>query len=380
MSSPFYLIQSIMKQFVIVADDKIPGLPTLLAPFEQVTFLPTKDFSSSAIKDANVLFVRTPIKCNPALLEGNKVEYIGTASIGFDHIDRSYCAAHDIVWNNAPGCNKGSVLSYFLATLSILARKMKKDLSEFTVGVVGVGNIGKHIAKACSDLGMKVLLNDPPRQEAEGDQGFVSLEEIAKECDLVTFHTPLTKDGDHPSYHVADHRFFSALEKKPIIMNAARGGVLDEEALLEAFKNGKIGGMIIDCWENEPLINEELLDIADIATPHIAGFSRDGKFNGTKMTVAAFARYFGLNVDTSLITPPVPKHPVIDVNQIDGDILTGIILKTYPVEEESEALKAASSDFVKQRDHYPLRRDFCGYTVINAPADIEVLIRKLGFN
>lgn len=369
-----------MKQFVIVADDKIPGLPTLLAPFEQVTFLPTKDFSSSAIKDANVLFVRTPIKCNPALLEGNKVEYIGTASIGFDHIDRSYCAAQDIVWNNAPGCNKGSVLSYFLATLSILARKMKKDLSEFTVGVVGVGNIGKHIAKACSDLGMKVLLNDPPRQEAEGDQEFVSLEEIAKECDLITFHTPLTKDGDHPSYHVADHRFFSALEKKPIIINAARGGVLDEEALLEAFNNDKIGGMIIDCWENEPLINEELLDIADIATPHIAGFSRDGKFNGTKMTVAAFARHFGLDVDTSLITPPSPKHPIIDVNQIDGDILTGIILKTYPVEEESEALKAASADFVKQRDHYPLRRDFCGYTVINAPADIEILIRRLGFN
>lgn len=367
-----------MKTFKIVADDKIPGLPVLLEPFEDVTFLPTKDFSHETIKGANVLFVRTPIKCNPVLLEGNRVEYIGTASIGFDHIDLSYCKEHDIAWSNAPGCNKGSVLSYVLAAISSVASLEHPE--DYTIGVVGVGNIGSHIAESCRALGMKVLLNDPIREENEGSEQFVSLKEIAEKCNIITFHTPLTRTGKYPSFHLANEAFFSYIGgKKPIIINAARGGVINEESLLQAHSEGKIGGMIIDCWEHEPNINHELLNTANIATPHIAGFSRDGKFNGTRMTVAAFARHFGIEVDVTRITPPAPEHPVIDAAKFSGDLLAQIILATYPIAKETEALKAHPQDFVRQRDHYPLRRDFCGYTVINAPESLKKELTTLGF-
>lgn len=367
-----------MKTFKIVADDKIPGLPVLLEPFEDVTFLPTKDFSNETIRGANVLFVRTPIKCNASLLQNNPVAYIGTASIGFDHIDLSYCKEHAITWSNAPGCNKGSVLSYVLAAIaSVMPLANPQD---YTIGVVGVGNIGSHIAESCRALGMKVLLNDPVREEKEGSEQFVSLKEIAGKCDIITFHTPLTRTGKHPSFHLANEAFFSYIGgKKPVIINAARGGVINEEALLQAYSEGRIGSMIIDCWEHEPDLNRELLKLASVATPHIAGFSRDGKFNGTRMTVAAFARHFGIQVDVTRITPPAPEHPIIDAAKYSGDILAQIILATYPISGETEALKAHPQDFVRQRDHYPLRRDFCGYTVINAPDSLKKELTALGF-
>lgn len=366
-----------MKTFKIVADDKIPGLPVLLEPFSNVTFLPTKEFSNETIKDANVLFVRTPIKCNAQLLDGNKIEYIGTASIGFDHIDQSYCKEHHIKWSNAPGCNKGSVLSYVLAAIATVSPD--KDLSDYRIGVVGVGNIGSYVAESCRALGMKVYLNDPVREEKEGKGEFVSLREIAEKCDIITFHTPLTRTGKYPSYHLANEAFFSYVERKPVIINAARGGVINEEALLKANSEGRIGAMIIDCWENEPQINRELLRQAQITTPHIAGFSRDGKFNGTRMTVAAFARHFGIEVDVTRITPPAPEHPVIDARDIKGKAIQGAILHTYPIIKETEALKEHPDDFVKQRDHYPLRRDFCGYSVIHAPLECKEQLKAIGF-
>lgn len=366
-----------MKTFKIVADDKIPGLPVLLEPFADVTFLPTKAFSRESVKGANVLFVRTPIKCNAHLLEGNPVEYIGTASIGFDHIDQTYCNKHHIAWNNAPGCNKGSVLSYVLAAISAL--DPEKDFSDYTIGVVGVGNIGAYVAESCRALGMTVLLNDPVREEKEGKGEFVSLREIGEKCDIITFHTPLTRTGKYPSFHLAGEAFFSYVERRPVIINAARGGVINEEALLKASSEGRIGGIIIDCWEDEPLLNHELLRKAQIATPHIAGFSRDGKFNGTRMTVAAFARHFGIEVDITRITPPPPEHPLIDAKDFTGNIVAKVILQTYPIGKETEALKNSPDDFVKQRDHYPLRRDFCGYSVINVPSDCADQLKAIGF-
>ncbi|MGL5318506.1 MAG: 4-phosphoerythronate dehydrogenase [Bacteroidales bacterium] len=367
-----------MKTFRIVADDKIPGLPVLLEPFSDVTFLPTKKFSNEAIKGANVLFVRTPVKCNEKLLAGNSVEYIGTASIGFDHIDQTYCKNHNIAWSNAPGCNKGSVLSYVLAAISTI--KPDVNFSDLTIGVVGVGTIGGYVASSCQALGMKVMLNDPIREENEGKGEFVTLREIGEKCDIITFHTPLSKSGKYPSFHLANEEFFAHVKKKPIVINAARGGVVHEEALLKANRQGLIGGMVIDCWENEPNINRELLKLAHVATPHIGGFSRDGKFNGTRMTVASFARHFGIDVDVSLITPPAPEHPVIDASALDGNVICGAVLYTYPIHNETEALKAAPQDFVKQRDHYPLRRDFCGYTIVNTPFAYAEQLKAIGFN
>lgn len=364
----------------IVGDDKIPGLATLLAPFAHVRLLPTKSFSADTIGDANVLFVRTPIRCNAQLLENSPVSYIGTASIGYDHIDRTYCTEKGIVWSNAPGCNKGSVLSYLLAAVSTIALMQGRSLSSYTIGIVGVGNVGREIERACRAIGMRVLLNDPPRQEHESSGAYVSLSEIASQCDVITFHTPLTRKGKHPSYHLADASFFNQLERKPIIINAARGGVVDESALIDAFDNGKIEALAIDCWEGEPHANPDVMQRCALATPHIAGFSRDGKFNGTRMSVDAMAKHFGLTIDTSLISPPPPANPLIDCIAFQRDILCEAILHTYPIEQESRQLKELPDKFVAQRDHYPLRRDFRGYTLLNAPRELYEVFTQLGFN
>jgi len=367
------------ENIVIVADDKIPGLEILLSPFTNVKFIPTGDFSRDSIADANVLFVRTPVVCNSKLLEGSEVKYIGTASIGFDHIDRAYCAEHGIEWRNAPGCNKGSVLSYILASLSLIALEREVRLSDLCIGIVGVGNIGGEIQRACKAIGMRVLLNDPPRAEREGSEAFVSLDEIAEQCDIITFHTPMKREGDHPTFHLASQEFFSKLAKSPVIINAARGGIIDEEAMVSAYDRGLVSDMIIDCWENEPHINRELLSRVRVATPHIAGFSRDGKFNGTRMSVESMARFFNIDVDSNILKLPEPTNPHIDCTRFAKDVLCESVLATYDIEQESQDLKVSPEGFLRMRNGYPLRRDFCAYDIKNSPSRLVDLFGELGF-
>ncbi|MGL4993284.1 MAG: 4-phosphoerythronate dehydrogenase [Bacteroidales bacterium] len=363
----------------IVADDKIPGLDILLAPFSNVRFIATGDFSRESITNANVLFVRTPVLCNSQLLEGSSVKYIGTASIGFDHIDRAYCAEQGIEWRNAPGCNKGSVLSYILASLSLIAIERSVALTDLCIGIVGVGNIGREIERACRAIGMRVLLNDPPRADKEGGDSFVSLDKIAKECDIITFHTPLSRQGNYPTYHLAGDDFFSKLAKSPIVINAARGGIIDESAMIRAYNRGLVSDMVIDCWEGEPNINRDLLNSVRVATPHIAGFSRDGKFNGTRMSVESMARFFDIEVDTTLLKLPEPTNPWVDCTQLHGDTLCEAVLATYDIDKESIDLKASPESFLRMRNGYPLRRDFCAYNIKNAPSRLVNLFDALGF-
>ena len=347
---------------VIVIDDKIPFIRGILEPYADVRYLAPSDIDRTAVHDADVLIVRTRTRCNADLLDGSRCRFIGTATIGYDHIDADYCRRQGIEWLNAPGCNAASVAQYITASLLRHAARRGIDLSSQSIGIVGVGHVGRQVETHCRRLGMQVLLNDPPRAEKEGNENFVALDEIADRCDYITFHTPLTREGNHPTYHLADSAFFAGLQRRPVIINAARGGVVDEQCLLDAYRNGTVSDMIIDCWEGEPHIAAELLQKAFIATPHIAGYSADGKANATRAMVAAVATRLGVAIDLSAIVPPAPARPLITLTGEDDDTARAV-WATYDPMTDSAALKSRPDTFEQLRGNYPLRREFGAYTL-----------------
>ncbi|MDR0823913.1 MAG: 4-phosphoerythronate dehydrogenase PdxB [Prevotella sp.] len=366
----------------IIADKNIPYLKGIAEQYGNVTYLDGADFSHEAIKNADTLIVRTVTRFDEAILKGTNVRLICSATIGYDHIDTAYCDAHGIVWKNAPGSNSSSVRQYIVSALITIARKNGFDLNGKTIGIVGVGNVGKKVGEACEMLGMKALLNDPPRQAAEGDDSFVRLEQIMDEADIITFHTPLTKEGEYKTYHLADHAFFSALKKKPIIINSARGGIVDTAAIKKALKENLIAGAVVDCWENEPLIDLEYMNLADIATPHIAGYSADGKANATRMSLASIADFYGLSKEPiSQIKVPVPANPVIDLNDFSksANPVYDVLLQTYNPMGDFSRLKATPSDFKQLRNRYPSRREYSAYTVKNVSGSDLELLNNWGF-
>ncbi|MEG1585338.1 MAG: 4-phosphoerythronate dehydrogenase PdxB [Bacteroidales bacterium] len=368
-----------MKKMKIVADSKIPYLRGVLEPFAEMVYLSPEEIDADAVRDADALIIRTRTACNAELLTGSNVKMIATATIGFDHIDREYCKAKGIVWKNAPGCNATSVAQYILSSLSLLAIEKREALAGKTIGIVGVGNVGKSVEKECRILGMKILRCDPPRAQAEGEAGFVSLETIAREADFITFHTPLTREGSYPTFHMADDSFFSRLRKKPVVFNTSRGEVIEENSLKNAAEKGMISEMIIDCWEHEPSIDRELMAMSYLSTPHIAGYSADGKSNATRMAVENIAGFFGFTPDLSTITPPEPMSAEIDASLYPNQALMHILLNTYDPREDTARLENSPETFEKQRGSYPLRREYRAFTVKNAQTtDIEQL-GKLGF-
>ena len=314
----------------IVADNTVPFLKGIAEPFAEVVYLDARAFTPEAVCDADALIVRSIDKCTRELLEGSRVRLITTATIGFDHIDTRYCEEAGITWRNAPGCNAASVAQYVLVSLIAIALRRGESLAGKTIGIVGVGHVGSIVARYAEAWGMRVLLNDPPRAAVEGDGAFVPLETIEKEADIVTLHVPLTREGQYATYHLADADFFGRLRRKPWFVNSCRGAVHDTEALKEAKAKGLVSELIIDCWENEPRIDRELMSQVSIATPHIAGFSADGKANGTRACVENIARFFHLRVERiDRILPPAPLNPVIDLNQLEGDRVAGAILRTF---------------------------------------------------
>jgi erythronate-4-phosphate dehydrogenase len=317
---------------------------------------------------------------NEEMLAGSRVKLICSATIGFDHIDTAYCDAQGIAWRTAPGCNASSVEQYVTASLLYLARKYRFQLNEKMIGIVGVGNVGSKVAVACEKLGMRVLLNDPPREELEGSAAFTPIETIQREADIITFHTPLTRDGKHKTYHLADSEFLSATARQPFIINAARGGVVDNRALIHALRDGNVSGAIIDCWENEPNIDLELLKLVDIATPHIAGYSADGKWNATKMSLEQLSDFFQLDVAPRYQEIPAPTKPLVSLHNVEpSQQLEKAVWHTYNPALETEALKAVPGDFYHFRSHYPLRREYPAHRVTGCDKLVAPLLTNLGF-
>lgn len=321
----------------VVIDHKIPFIQDAIAQIaDEVLYLPGDAFTPEAVKDADALIVRTRTRCNRELLEGSSVKFIATATIGFDHIDTAYCQEAGITWTNCPGCNAGSVEQYIRSVLLFLAERKGLDLQQATLGVVGVGHVGSRVVRMAESLGMRVLKNDPPRAD-QGEEGFVDLATIARECDVITFHTPLNRSGRYCTFHLADEDFFFSLQRCPFFINSSRGEVMDTAALLAARAAGKIKEALIDTWEHEPHISRELLSVAAIATPHIAGYSADGKANATRMSLEALCRFFGIEADFEVLPPEGPHD--------------------YDPTRDSDWLKATPEKFEWFRGNYPVRRE-----------------------
>ncbi len=351
----------------IVIDDKIPYIKGALEPFAEVVYLPGNKTTTEVVKDADALITRTRTNCSQKILEGSSVKFIATATIGFDHIDTEYCKNVGIEWTNSPGCNAESVNQYISSALFSYSMRKRFDLKDKTIGIVGVGQVGSRIAKTCQILGMKVILNDPPRERIEGSEKFVSLKTIQEEADIITFHVPLNMDGEDATYHLVNEYFLQNLKRNPLIVNSCRGEVFDSEAVYNAKEAGNISGFIIDCWENEPNLNLGLLKQSEYGTPHIAGYSKDGKANGTKMSVQAVSRFFNLGIDNwepTEVELPENTEIEIDGNQRrEYSVLAEAILSTYDIETDDEALKKEPHLFEQLRGDYPVRREFNSYTI-----------------
>jgi erythronate-4-phosphate dehydrogenase len=365
----------------IIADKNIPYLRGIAEYFGDVRYIAGADFTKENVKEADILIVRTVARLDESVLSETNIKLICSATIGYDHIDTAYCDAHGIAWRNAPGCNSGSVQQYIVSSLLLLAMQKGFTLKDKTIGIVGVGNVGKKVARACEILGMKVLLNDPPRQDMEGGSEFVDLETIKKEADIITFHTPLFKEGKYKTYHLADKDFFSSLGKDPIIINSARGGIIDTRAIKYAISNSLISGAVIDCWENEPDIDLEYMNMVDIATPHIAGYSADGKANASRMSLNSIAELY--NMDASpigLIKVPEPENPIIYMDKYDSNRIVRAILETYNPIGDFRRLRDTPGRFKDLRNEYPLRREYPAYTIKNALPEEVITLQSLGFN
>lgn len=371
----------------IVCDNKIPFLEGALEPYAEVVYLPGNKTTADVLKDADALVTRTRTICNESLLKGSKVKMIATATIGFDHIDTEWCESNGIEWTNSPGCNSSSVEQYIGSLLVTMANEMGFRLSDKTIGIIGVGNVGSKIAKIAKILGLKVVLNDPPRARKEGGSDFVSLDELITKSDIITCHVPLQRDGEDATYHLFDANRLKSLKKDQIIINSSRGEVIDNKALKDALKNGKIKAASLDVWENEPNIDSELLDLLFTATPHIAGYSLDGKANGTTMSVQAIGRKFGLPCKEWIVKEiPSPLQTLsftIDTNGKDeAEILSEAILHTYHISEDDARLRNDISTFEQQRASYPIRREFTAFTITmkGTSSVLKDKLLSLGFN
>jgi erythronate-4-phosphate dehydrogenase len=369
----------------IIIDNKIPYIEGALEPFAEVVYLPGSETTATIVRDADALITRTRTRCSAEILQGSKVRYIATATIGFDHIDVDYCKQNEIRWSNAPGCNAESVNQYIAAALFSYSQRNEYALKGKTIGIVGVGQVGSRVAKTCEILGMNVLLNDPPRERLEGSSQFVSLKTIQRESDIITFHVPLNMEGVDRTYHMADAAFVRGLAKQPIMINTCRGEVFDTSAVKNAIGTASIAGAIIDCWENEPGVDPGLMEQADFVTPHIAGYSRDGKANGTTTSVRALSRFFGLGIDQwKPRGVEGPENPVIELDgagRSDHEVIARAVLATYKITEDDRTLKADPSLFEQLRGDYPVRREFDYWSVkaVNTKENVLDKLQKLGF-
>lgn len=331
----------------IVVDRNIPFIEKPLSEIGRVVMLPGAEITPAVMADADILITRTRTRCDASLLDGSKCRFIGTATIGTDHIDLDYCRRRGITVANAPGCNAPAVAQWVLAAIQSHMPE-GRDFSDLTLGVIGAGHVGSIVIRWARGLGMRVLVNDPPLQECEPEAyTYSTLADIARECDVITVHTPLTRTGSHPTHHPINKEFVSSLRRTPLLLNAARGAVTDTAALLDGLDKGLIGAVGIDCWEGEPDMNPQLLARAFAATPHIAGYSRQGKIRATQMVLDSLSRHLNLTSPLQADAPAIAPVPdTITPAQIAYDILA-----------DTAALRATPTLFESLRNNYNLREE-----------------------
>ena len=377
----------------IVCDKNMPYAPEAFSTLGDVLLKDGRHITPDDVRDAEALFTRSTTKVNAHLLDGSAVRFYGSGVIGTDHIDIPYLDARAIAWAAAPGCNAESVANYVTAALLWLGGKHGFTLAGKTLGVVGVGNVGQRVCRHAEGLGLRVLANDPPRQRDPDDAEaahFVSLERLLAESDIVTCHVPLTRDGPDATFHLFDAARFALMKPGAVFINAARGAVADTDALLPALDT-RIAHAVIDCWEGEPAYRPDLLARADLATPHIAGHSYEGKVNGTAIVYRKACAFFGhpAAYPFALPPPPVPLCRIDAAGRTDEDALREAVLRVYDIAADSERLKAScvadaaarAAAFDAQRSRYPMRREFASTRVeaANAAEALKKKFARLGF-
>lgn len=328
----------------IAADRAVPFLEGILEPYARMTYLPGREFAPDAVRDADALIVRTRTRCDERLLGGSRVRLIATATIGFDHIDLDYCRRAGIEVVTAAGCNARGVLQWAGAVLAYLSRRQGWKPRDMRLGIVGVGHVGSLVREYAEAWGFSVLCCDPPREERE-HLGFLPLEEVARQSDLLTFHTPL----DATTRHMAGARLLDLLPEGAVVLNSSRGEVVDTAALP---RSGH--GWVLDVWENEPHLDATLLRDALLATPHIAGYTLQGKANATAAVVGAVARRFHLPLEGWYPEGVAPSRPL----PIAWEELCARIGTYFDIEAQSRRLKEAPELFERMRDGYAYRQEF----------------------
>ncbi len=346
------------------------------------------------VRDADLLATRSTSPITRDLLEGSRVQFYGTATIGTDHIDIPYLETAGIPWTAAPGCNANSVSEYVTAALLHLAGRHGFTLAGKTLGVVGVGNVGRRVVAKARALGMRVLANDPPRQRAPADtdaRHFVDLEALLAESDVVSFHVPLNREGPDCTIGLADAERLAQLKPGAILINAARGPVVEGDALIDALNNDTVRHAVLDTWEGEPDFRPDLMARVDLGTPHIAGHSYEGKVNGTVMVYRAACAHLGVAPDWSpeLPEPPVPRIELDAAGVPAEEILRRLVLRVYPISDDDARLRSVAElpeperreAFDRQRKQYPMRREFPSSSVVLHDADpaLRQQVAELGF-
>lgn len=328
----------------VIIDRAIPFLQGVLEPFAEVVYLDGKAFSNEAVREADALIIRTRTKCDQVLLEGSKVQFIATATIGFDHIDLDYCKAHNVVVATSAGCNARGVLQWVSAALALLAKRENFRPEERTLGIVGIGNVGRLIKAYAEAWGFRVICSDPPRQERE-QLDFVSLEEVLQQADIVTLHTPLNSTTNH----LINSENISLLHSGATLINSSRG----ECVATEATKRDNLV-YITDVWENEPEIDREYLAKSVVATPHIAGYSAQGKANASAMAVQALAHHF----DLPLKEWRPNEVAAIEPREISWEEMCSTIANYCDLAAESDTLRQAPQQFENLRNNYLYREEY----------------------
>ncbi|MEN0581204.1 4-phosphoerythronate dehydrogenase PdxB [Phytobacter palmae] len=369
----------------ILVDENMPYAGDLFRRLGEVKAVPGRPIPAAELADADALMVRSVTKVNEALLSGTPIKFVGTATAGTDHVDEQWLQQAGIGFSAAPGCNAIAVVEYVFSSLMLLAERDGFDLRDRTVGIVGVGNVGSRLQVRLEAWGVKTLLCDPPRADRGDDGEFLPLEDLVRDADVLTFHTPLFKDGPYKSWHLADEEVISRLKPGTILINACRGPVVDNAALLRRLEAGQPLSVILDVWEPEPDLDVALLEKVDIGTAHIAGYTLEGKARGTTQVFEAFSDFIGKRQQVALDTLlPAPEFGRITLHgPLDQSILKRLIHLVYDVRRDDALLRKVAGipgEFDKLRKNYLERREWSSLYVQCDDDQAATLLQKLGFN
>lgn len=369
----------------ILVDENMPYARELFSRLGEVTAVPGRPIPVEALTDADALMVRSVTKVNAELLAGKGIKFVGTATAGTDHIDEAYLQSAGVAFSAAPGCNAIAVVEYVFSSLLMLAERDGFELKDRTVGIVGVGNVGSRLQARLEAWGVRTLLCDPPRAD-RGDEGdFVALEALVLDADIITFHTPLFKSGEYKTLHLADEALISRLKPGAILINACRGPVVDNAALLKCLKVGQELSVVLDVWEPEPDLNVELLSKVDIGTSHIAGYTLEGKARGTTQVFEAFSDFIGQSQQVALDSLlPAPEFGRITLaGPLDQPMLKRLVHLVYDVRRDDAPLRKVAGqpgEFDKLRKNYLERREWSSLNVQCDDATAANMLQKLGFS